>query len=245
MELEIYQTSGDEIQHFRVLFLQENNVQFVCNKCHQYGWADTCLFTVDGIRVGYGSVWGTDRREDRDTIFEFYIIPPFRGFANLLFPKFCLISEATFIESQSNDGLLSSILYEYTQTIHAEAILFDDHIITDLTVGGVIFRKRNTNDGMDDESPYVLELHNNIVVSGGLMLNYNMPFAAIYRQVNEPFRRRGLGSFMVQELKKEAYRMGRVPAARCSISNRISKATLVKAGLRVCGFRLKGTIVNP
>jgi RimJ/RimL family protein N-acetyltransferase len=43
-------------------------------------------------------------------------------------------------------------------------------------------------------------------------------------------------------LKKEIYRMGRVPAARCNISNRASKATLLKAGFTPCGFRLKGTI---
>ena len=38
--------------------------------------------------------------------------------------------------------------------------------------------------------------------------------------------------------------MGRVPAARCNISNNASKATLIKAGLTPCGFRLKGDIKN-
>lgn len=74
------------------------------------------------------------------------------------------------------------------------------------------------------------------------MLNYNFPYADIYMQVNEPFRRKGLGSFLVQELKAEAYRIGRVPAARCNIDNKISKATLLKAGFKICGFRLKGNI---
>jgi hypothetical protein len=62
--------------------------------------------------------------------------------------------------------------------------------------------------------------------------------------VKENCRQHGFGSLMVQELKKEIYRLGRVPAARCNISNNASKATLIKAGLTPCGFRLKGDIKN-
>jgi len=58
--------------------------------------------------------------------------------------------------------------------------------------------------------------------------------------VKENFRQKGFGSLIVQELKKEAYRIGRVPAARCNIKNKISKATLLKAGFRVCGNILIG-----
>ena len=64
----------EEIQTFRILFLHENDFQFIYNKCHDYGWADTYLFVIDGISVGYGSVWGQSNREDRDAIFEFYVI---------------------------------------------------------------------------------------------------------------------------------------------------------------------------
>ncbi|HEY8896859.1 MAG TPA: GNAT family N-acetyltransferase, partial [Niastella sp.] len=73
---------------------------------------------------------------------------------------------------------------------------------------------------------------------------YNFPYADIYMDVKENCRQQGLGSLIVQELKKEIYRIGRVPAARCGISNNASKATLIKAGLRPCGFRLKGEIKN-
>jgi len=47
---------------------------------------------------------------------------------------------------------------------------------------------------------------------------------------------------MVQELKRETYLMGRVPAARCNINNVISKATLSKAGFKICEYRLNGEI---
>ena len=81
-----------------------------------------------------------------------------------------------------------------------------------------------------------------MAATGGLMLNYNMPYADIYYEVNENYRQKGLGTLMVQELKKAAYEMGRVPAARCNIRNIISKYTLLKTGFTVCGCILKGAI---
>jgi len=53
---------------------------------------------------------------------------------------------------------------------------------------------------------------------------------------------RGYGSFLLQEVKKACYLAGRVPAARCQIENRASWATLIKAGMRVCGFILMGYV---
>jgi GNAT superfamily N-acetyltransferase len=192
--------------------------------------------------IGYGSVWGTDRREDRDTIFEFYLLPPYRKLRHLVFREFLAVTGADKIESQSNDVLLTSMLYEFSGSIVAEAILFEDHVTTRHEIPGVLFRKRKTKDDMnDDDISHVLEWNGEIVASGGLMLNYNFPYADIYMQVKEAFRGKGLGSLIVQELKKEAYRIGRVPAARCNINNFISRATLLKAGFKVCGYRLKGS----
>ena len=93
-----------------------------------------------------------------------------------------------------------------------------------------------------DDCAYVLQYNNEVAATGGLMLNYNMPYADIYYEVNENYRQKGLGTLMVQELKKAAYEMGRVPAARCNIRNIISKYTLLKAGFTVCGCILKGNI---
>ncbi|MCD2424241.1 GNAT family N-acetyltransferase [Niabella pedocola] len=243
MALQITKTTLEVIEPFRVLFLNEGGFQFVCNKCHLYGWADTYLFTVDGTPAGYGAVWGTDKREDRDTIFEFYLEPPYRGMASRIFGEFQQVSNTIQVESQTNDRLLTAMLYETTRNIYAEAILFEEQYTTRLAVPGVVFRKRKATDDMgDDDSTHVLVQDGVIAASGGLMLNYNIPYADIYMQVKEPFRGRGLGTLIVQELKKEAYRMGRVPAARCNIENQVSKSTLLKAGFRICGFRIRGTI---
>jgi GNAT superfamily N-acetyltransferase len=89
---------------------------------------------------------------------------------------------------------------------------------------------------------YVVELNGEVVATGGFSLHYNRPFADLYMEVREDRRGRGIGSFLVQELKKECYLAGRVPAARCDLRNAASRATLIKAGLRVCGFMLTGRV---
>ena len=243
MQIKIVKTGLEEVQPFRVLFLHENNFQFVHDKCHLYGWADTYLFQVDGTKVGYGSVWGQSKREDRDAIFEFYIIKPFRKFSNFIFPEFLSVSGITCIECQTNDRQLISMLYEYSQNINAEAILFDDHYLTSLSVPGVTFTKKPVeNNNPSDVSGFVLEQDGEVVATGGFMLNYNMPYADIYMGVKENYRQKGFGSLIIQELKKEIYLMGRVPSARCNIRNQLSKATLIKAGFKVCGFIVKGEV---
>jgi RimJ/RimL family protein N-acetyltransferase len=243
MEIKIIKIELEEIRAFRILFLHENGFQFIHNKCHDYGWADTYLFLLDGIKVGYGAIWGQSKREDRDAIFEFYVIKPFRKFSNFIFPELYSIPGVTCIECQSNDLLLSSMLYEYSQNINAEAILFEDHFQTNFEIPGVSFRKVPAGDNPGhDSGEYILERNGEVVATGGFMLNYNIPYADIYYEVKENFRQKGFGSLIVQELKKEIYLKGRIPAARCNISNLASKANLLKAGFGICGFMLKGDI---
>ncbi len=244
MEIAVIKTGLPEVAAFRTMFLQENNFQFVHNKCHLYDWADTYLLLADGKRIGYAAVWGQERREQRDAIFEFYVMPPYRKAANLIFQELLAVCGAPYIECQSNDPLLTSLLYEYAYNINAEAILFEEHYTTQLTIKPEIkfLRVPNATDTADNAGGYILERGDELVADGGLMLNYNLPYADIYMNVMEGYRRQGLGSYIVQELKREAYLMGRVPAARCNIRNQASKATLLKAGFRNCGVILKGEV---
>jgi hypothetical protein len=239
MNSEVIKTDLHVISHLRVLFLQENNFQFIYDKCHTYGWADTYLFKMNGIPIGYGAIWGQEKREDRDAVFEFYIIKSYRKFVNLFFPALVEVSGATFIECQSNDIVLSEMLYGFGKNINADAILFKDSFRTSFEIEGAGSHKLQNN---NTNPEYVLKYYDEVVATGGLMLNYNMPYADIYYEVNERHRQKGLGSFFVQELKRHAYIAGRVPAARCNINNVISKATLLKAGFEVCGFILKAEL---
>lgn len=232
----------------RQLFLQECNFQIRYNACHERGWTDSYLLTSGESPVGYGAIKGQEIA-DRDTIFEFYLIPPFRKYAGEFFLELIAASGARFIECQSNDFLLTSMLYEFAQNINSEVALFADQAVTTHTIPGVVFRRRTENDmifehELEPAGEYVLEWNGEIVATGGFMLHYNMPFADLYMEVKENFRKMGLGSFILQELKQACYLAGRVPAARCNIQNKASRAALFKAGLRVCGFMLKGKIKN-
>ena len=91
----------------------------------------------------------------------------------------------------------------------------------------------------------VVEIHGAVGATGGILFHYNRPYGDIYMDVAEPFRRRGLGSFLVQELKRVCYEGGHVPAARCNTGNIASQRTLQKAGFVPCGHILKGFLKAP
>lgn len=238
MEAEVHKVPLHEIQDLRDLSLQENNFQFVHDKCHGAGWADTYIFSIGKDTAGYGSVWGKDDRKARDTIFEFYLLGSYRKFANIIFPKFGIISGADFMECQTNMNLQSEVMFEYARNINAEAILFEDSFQTEIRIRDTLFKKNSDNEGPE----YVLEHMGEIVASGGYVKNYNFPYIDMYYEVKENHRKKGFGSLITQELKREAYRLKRVPAARCNVKNNASKATLLRAGMKVCGHILVGEL---
>jgi RimJ/RimL family protein N-acetyltransferase len=80
------------------------------------------------------------------------------------------------------------------------------------------------------KSEWTLELNAKSVGSGALLFHYNHPYCDVAMEINEEYRRRGLGAYLVQELKRIAYEMGGIPAARCSPKNLASRRTLQKAG---------------
>lgn len=63
------------------------------------------------------------------------------------------------------------------------------------------------------------------------MFHYNRPCRDIYMEITEQYRRRGLGAYFVQELKRVANGMGGIPAARCNVNNVAWRKTLQEAGL--------------
>jgi len=88
----------------------------------------------------------------------------------------------------------------------------------------------------------VVEIEGKTAATGGILFHYNRPYGDIYMEVAEPFRRRGLGSDLVQELKRVCYEGGNVPAARCNPKNIASRKTLQKAGFVPCGHILTGSV---
>jgi GNAT superfamily N-acetyltransferase len=82
------------------------------------------------------------------------------------------------------------------------------------------------------------------VATGGALFHYNPPYGDLYMEVSEPYRRRGYGSYLVQELKRICYEIGKVPAARCNVANVASRKTMEKAGLLPCARILQGEVVK-
>ena len=89
---------------------------------------------------------------------------------------------------------------------------------------------------------WAVESGGEVVATGGIMLHYNPPYGDIYMEVAAPHRRRGYGSYLVQELKRFCYEMGRRPAARCAIGNVASRRTLERAGMVPCAHIMRGKI---
>lgn len=242
MNISIAKAPLKDLVDLRADFLKENDIEFCLDKCHLYGWADTWLIRVDDAVAGYGSVFGKEERTDRDSIFEFYLTPPYRGQSTAIFREFISDSGATFIHSQSNDRFLAPMFFEFAHDISTEAILFEDGFRSEYDIPGAELVPKGINDPEHRDQQFELTFNGEVVATGGLMLNYNFPYADIYYGVEEKHRRKGFGALIVQELKKEAYKLGRVPAARCGPNNTNSKRTMMKAGLVICGWRLAGRI---
>lgn len=238
-----------DMQRLRSLYLQEMNTQIRYDACHSRGWTDSYLLYADDGCAGYGSIKG-QQRQDRDTIFEFYVMPAFRNRSRALFSALLSASRASYIECQSNDRLLTAMLYEFARDIRSDAVLFEDHAVTQYHIAGAAVRPRQDDDRVFEHTvepvgEYVLEIEGEIAATAGFMLHYNEPFADLYMEVRPDRRRRGFGAFILQEVKKACYLAGRVPAARTGLDNVASRATLQKAGLRVSGFMLVGRSSGP
>ncbi len=247
MKLSAIKTNLQEILPLRNLFLQENNFQIRYNAQHERGWSDSYLITHNEEKIGYGAIAGNDKIPDRDSVFEFYIIPSFRKLASPAFLELICASKASYIICQSNDLLLSSLLFEFAQNINADTILLQEDFKSSVYIENIIFRKRSDNDIVFEHKAepvgdYVLELNKEVVATGGFLLHYNMPFADLYMEVREDCRRKGFGSYLIQEIKKQCYLAGRVPAARTGLKNIASRKTLIKAGFKISGFMLLGSI---
>lgn len=257
--------SNQDTLPLRVQYRAEANGQIVHDSLHtRAGWTKSYLLQVDGRTAGFGSVAIGGPWKDKPTIFEFYLLPEARVRAFELFEAFVAASGAQFFEVQTTNILLTVMLHTFGSDLASEKIVFRDELTTSLPSHGAAL-KRVTSEKESTrcfreragKSEWTLELNAKAVGSGALLFHYNHPYCDVAMETNPEYRGRGLGAYLVQELKRIAYDMGGIPAARCDPNNVASRKTLQKAGfipsahillgkiLRFWGDRLAGSGTRP
>jgi GNAT superfamily N-acetyltransferase len=248
MELSAKQTTFEEIGSWRELYRQEMNCQIIHDSIHSRpGWTLEYSLNAGETPVGYGSIAVAGPWKDKPTLYEFYVLPHYRSFLFDLFSVLLSASGANRIETQSNDPILTPMLHTFAHDVVSESILFHDKLTTALAPAEAFFRRAIASDDpkiLADRlfSHGVVEVAGAVAAKGGILSHYNRPYGDIYMEVAEPFRRRGLGSYLVQELKRVCYEQGNIPSARCNPGNIASRKTLQKAGFVPCGHILTGSV---
>jgi GNAT superfamily N-acetyltransferase len=248
MELSAEATALERILPWRHLYQEEMNCQIIHDSIHvRPGWSLEYFLTADDAKVGYGSVAIGGPWKEKPTIYEFYVQPANRTRVFDIFLVLLRTSGARAIETQSNDRMLTVMLHTFAKGVSCESILYEDTTRTTYSPAGAAFRRATPADGLDIHpeqltSHGIIEVEGKVAATGGILFHYNRPYGDIYMEVKEPFRRRGLGTYLVQELKRVCYEGGSVPSARCNPTNVASRKTLQKAGFVPCGNILSGSV---
>ena len=212
--------------------------QIVHDSIHaRLGWTLEYAITQGDRAIGYGSVAVAGPWRDRPTVYEFYLEPIFRVRAFELFDAFLDASSPHAFEVQTSDNLSTMMCLARARDIGTERIVFRDAETTMHAVNGATLRcvtsAEEIQTAIDERQgggEWVVEIDGTTVARGGMLFHYNRPYSDIYMDVDEPFRRRGIGTYLVQELKRLCYELGAIPSARCSTANEPSRRTLQRAG---------------
>lgn len=250
-EVHVQSVQLEAIRAWRTPYRREMDCQIIHDAIHvRPGWTHEYLLSVGGDAVGYGSVAVGGPWRDAPAAYELYIAPPARVHFFDLAEAFLRTSAAVAIEVQSNDPLGQMLAHAFARDVQVESILFEDVITTAHALDGITWRQPTRHDAPDvpeDDRRWrgIIELDGEIVASGGVLFHYNPPYGDIYMEVAEPFRRRGLGTLMVQQLKRLCREQGFIPSARCNPANAASRRTLQRAGFAPCGHILAGRVSLP
>jgi GNAT superfamily N-acetyltransferase len=248
MNIEVSRVEVNEVMPLRELYRQAMNCQIVHDAFPRRGFSDPYLIRMEGRVAGYALV---ANQHDPDTVDEFYPLPAYRAAALPMFRQLLEVSQATRIRAQTNDRLMLLMLYDCAANITSDTILFEDAFTTHLACPTGSFRKATEADKarlfahkVEPVGDWLIESDGVAVATGGALFHYNPPYADLFMEVSEPYRRRGFGSYLVQELKRICYEMGKIPAARCNADNVASRKSMEKAGLLPCGRILVGDVVK-
>lgn len=243
-------TAAPAVRSLRTRYRQEMNCQIVKDSIHtRPGWAMTYALGLEDSLVGFGTVAVGGPWTGKPTILEFYVLPDHRGRAFDLFEAFLDASGARLMEIQSSDALLAVMLHTYAHQTTSEAIVFRDAITTTLPANGAVVQPLTSEKEVrasiaerQGGPEFLLHVDGKPAGKGGILFHYNRPYGDVYMEIEASFRRRGFGAYLVQELKRQAYEIESIPAARCNRDNRPSRKTLQRAGFIPYAHILNGAI---
>jgi len=246
----VHRVELQQIEGMRDMYRHEMNCQIIHDSIHvRPGWTHEYLITDGGTKVGYGSVAVAGPWQAKPTVYEYFVLPQHRRRVFDYFIALVTSTGATEIETQSNGVLLPVMLHAFAPTVTSESILFHDKVTTAYAPPNALFRAATPDDAgqiaqqeLDPEARWLVAVGGMVAGAGDILFHYNRPYGDIYMKVGESFRRRGIGTYLVQELKRTCYEGGSIPAARCNPTNIASRLTLQRAGFVPCGHILKGTV---
>lgn len=225
----------DEIAHLRDELNASARCQIVrwTNLTRGFGYE---VAVEDGAKlVGYGVIRTTD---DEDTLIEFFAIKEvdFLAVARAILE----FSKAPLIEAQSNLPFMPEILEQFSNNQTPGPLLFADGEPSQLDVPNAIFRAVSSSDTIFEHKSepvgnWCIECDNAVVATGGFFTHYNPPYADLYMEVHPHFRKRGFGSFLIQNLRSVCRSQSLIPAARCNFDNVASAKCLQRGGMVACG----------
>jgi GNAT superfamily N-acetyltransferase len=226
----------ESILALRDKYRLEMSCQIIHDSIHSRpGWTQEYSLRIDGALAGYGSVAVGGPWTEAPALYEFFVAGPYRLKVFDLFKDLRRACGAAKMEIQSNDNLTAVMFHTYAKNVTTESVLFRDDVTTNFFPADATFRTAVDADGLEissEQLPWhgVVEVDGNVAATGGILFHYNPPYGDIYMDVREEFRRRGLGTFIVQELKRVCHEGGFRPGARCRPTNVPSQRTLQRAG---------------
>jgi GNAT superfamily N-acetyltransferase len=236
------------VEAMREEYRREMACQIVHDSWHRRGFSTLFSLRVEGAAVGYAAVGGPPG-EPRDVLKEFYLMPAQRMHEHGLARRVLDVGGARFIEAQTNDLQLSSVLWDWAVDCTSEVVLFADGGDRALATPGATVRPLEAAERstvfLHEREPVgdvALETDGNVVATGGFYTHYNPPYADLFLEVAAQVRGRGYGGYLVQELRRRARAAGYVPVARCHVSNAASRGALLRGGMAVCGRIVRGRV---
>jgi hypothetical protein len=246
MNLECVQCDFAQIEALRGRFRGEMGCQILRDSFHaRPGWVEWYSLAVERRSAGYGAVVVGGPWEGSRALFEVYLLPEFRRHALSLTGLVARSARAEDVLVQTNDAMMLMVMFQFGRDPQVEALIFEHGAPTGLPNPGVtLVRNGGSNlppifaHEREPVGDWLLQYRGEVVATGGYLSHYNPPYVDIYMEVRADMRRKGFGSYLVQEICRIAEASGKIACARCDVDNEASMKTLARAGMVPCAHRV-------